>query len=140
MKDKNIKSFGFYDKNKNDLLSLLPEFKEEKQINILDLSGNIEEAALFYKSKNKKIKTYTLDLKKNESKNSHDVIIEYKYSKTDFFLPENKFDLVYMGDALTSLIDPWETLKIIKKSMKDSASLLFSVSNITNYAVFYYLL
>jgi 2-polyprenyl-3-methyl-5-hydroxy-6-metoxy-1,4-benzoquinol methylase len=58
----------------------------------------------------------------------------------DLDLPEDYFDVIICGDVLEHLLDPWNTLRKLRKHLNPDGIIIISVPNIREYHILYRIL
>lgn len=95
-----------------------------REINLLNISYDVIYFFNNVKSKYKKTDIYNIELI-----NKPDETIERNL--TDLY-EEKFFDYIIFNNVLETLIDPWKTLKYIKKYLKNDGYIIANINNLMN--------
>lgn len=110
---------------------------EDKSINVLEIGCAGGATLLKIKDIYKNANVYGVDINKDVTKVSSKIlntqVLNIEKEKLNF--SEKFFDFIILPDVLEHLVDPWETLKNIKKYLKDDGEIIASIPNVMHISV-----
>lgn len=120
-----------------DLIKLIDNPNYSERITILDVGRACADALLQIKNtyKNAEIHGIKSNLQVSEIDNTvrRVTVLNKEIDELDY--KEHYFDYIVFGDTLDHLIDPWNTLKNMRKYLKPDGKVLASIPNINHFTI-----
>lgn len=126
------KDEGYFKGVRMDIINLIPEGKNR----VLEVGCGFGLTLLKLKELNKAKEIVGVDIV-NLEVNHLDNYIVGNIEEITLPYPEEYFDVVICADVLEHLVDPWTTIKKLKKHLKKDGLFIASIPNIRNYKVLF---
>lgn len=120
------KKLDYFSNVRVDVVSLI---KDERNLNILEIGGGAGSTLLFLKNEGIASEIHLFDLVDLvEDKTQFDSLSFGDVENKEY--PVNTFDIVILADVLEHLMEPQNTIKNAKNSLKNGGKMLISLPNI----------
>jgi len=121
-----------------ELLDLIPQ--ENRNGTVLEIGAGSGENLIYAKKHGYADKIYGVELMKipNESQedDKYEEFIIGNIETMPLNYEENQFDVIIMGDVIEHLVDPYSTVRKLKKFLKPDGVLISSIPNVRNLKTF----
>ncbi len=128
----------YFNNPRFDLIGLMPKNENNK---VLEIGAGSCDTLIEIKNLNLAREVVGVELMKltdsQQNSSKIDKLIIGNIENIELDLPEEYFEVIICGDVLEHLLDPWSTLKKLKKHLKPDGIIIISVPNIREYHILY---
>jgi SAM-dependent methyltransferase len=128
------KGYAYYSHVREDLINLI----SGKDNRILDIGCGVGETGKMLKKMGKAKEVVGIEMQEEialKAKEQLDKVICGDIEKMVLPFEDEYFDYIIMGDVIEHLIDPWETIRKLRRYLSESGYLLASTPNIAYWRV-----
>lgn len=113
------------------------QVEDDKEINVLEIGCAGGATLLKIKDMYKNANVYGIDINEDVTKVTSKILNTkvLNIEKEELNFSEKYFDFIILPDVLEHLVDPWETLKNLKKYLKDDGEIIASIPNVMHISV-----